>query len=163
MAKLALLDHISIPHTNIHRIQGESSDHPAAAQQYEQIIKKNIGGNNQSICFDLILLGLGPDGHIASLFPETTILSVDNKLVAAVYVNKFNSWRISLTYPVLENAIHVLLSATGTSKSTIIQLLFNSKTPSLSQYPVYRLLEKIEWHLDKAATHLLPDILHPDT
>jgi len=121
MANDTLLSHISIPEANIHRIPAELDDHDEAAQQYAEILTHNIPCIYGLPMFDLILLGIGPDGHIASLFPGTPALDESNRLATAVYVEKFDSWRISLTYPVINNANHIIIFASGEGKADVLQ------------------------------------------
>jgi 6-phosphogluconolactonase len=71
--------------------------------------------------FDLVLLGLGADGHTASLFPGTTALEERQRAVAAVYVERLRAWRVTLTLPVINAARHVLFGVAGTAKAEIVQ------------------------------------------
>ncbi len=118
MVKHALLDHISIPEQNIHRICGEMEP-AAAAAQYQEVVRKLVKG--RPAVFDLILLGLGADGHTASLFPETEVLNEVEREVAAVFVPKLSTWRITLTLPVLNNAREVVFLVAGSAKAKIIK------------------------------------------
>ena len=102
--------------------------------------------------FDLILLGIGNDGHTASLFPDTEILSTLGHSVAAVHVPKLESWRISLTFPTLNAARQLLLVASGKEKADIIAAVHDSNTAP-GTYPVQRLMPSgiMHWYLDAAA------------
>src|SRR5882724_7156323 len=104
MAKESLFATGAVPGSNIHRIHGELSAGEAALR-YEEEIKKVLGNDP---AFDLVLLGLGPDGHTASLFPDSSALKEKAKLVAANRVGKLNSDRITFTYPLLNRAEHVM-------------------------------------------------------
>jgi len=156
MASHAMLSHVPLPEQNIHRMHGDNPDHDLAARAYQKILEQYLPHDNDGYHFDLILLGLGPDGHIASLFPDTEILDIYDRLTAAVYVKKFDSWRISITYPVLRQARHVLLAAAGSNKTDIINHVLNQNNIN-HQYPVQQICDLIEWHLDSDAASLLQD------
>lgn len=153
MARQALLDQVPIPPQQIHRIPGE--DKPdAAARAYEQLLQQHLPHDAEGHHFDLVLLGLGPDGHIASLFPDTPILNERTRLAAAVYVEKFSSWRVSVTYPLLEQARHVLLVVAGSGKAEIVKQILSDESAS-GAYPVQQIAERSEWHLDHEAAVLI--------
>jgi 6-phosphogluconolactonase len=157
MAKEALLDHVPIPTAQIHRIEGELPDHHMAAAKYTRILTKNLPLSSQGVAqFDLLLLGIGTDGHIASLFPGTPVLHERARLVEAVQVKKLGAWRITLTLPMIDHARHVLILVSGEDKASIIRDVFVSRhTPP---YPVQLINPQgtLEWHLDQAAATLLP-------
>ena len=154
MANQHLLKHISIDPLHIHRIQAELPPEQAAAA-YQTILKAFLALNeDKQPVFDLVLLGLGSDGHIASLFPETDILEVTDKSAAAVWVEKNKSWRISITFPVINCAENVWLMVTGEGKNDIVDRVFNY--PSITNpLPVERLKPKngVTWYLDQAAAN----------
>lgn len=159
MAHDALLCHVPIPQEQIHRIDGGAADLSLSASSYERVVRQQLApGGNAVPQFDLVLLGIGPDGHIASLFPETAILKEKEKLVAAVYVAKLFSWRISLTLPVINNARHVMVLAAGENKTGIIRQVFIDDAGS-NRYPVQRLhpVGELEWYLDAASARALAD------
>jgi 6-phosphogluconolactonase len=117
MTRQALLDHVSIPPANVHRIQGEL---PAAeaAQRYEQELRSSFGlGPGDLPRFDLVLLGMGDDGHTASLFPGVALPDESDRLVVAPWVPKFNTYRITLTPRVLNNAAVVAFLVAGAVKA----------------------------------------------
>ena len=120
MVREALLDHSRIPPENIHRIHGE--DDPAReALRYEQ----DIAGLYHSArfpAFDLILLGMGDNGHTASLFPGTAALRETVRWVVAQYVEVMTTWRVTFTAPLINAARHVAFLAEGTGKA---QMLWN--------------------------------------
>jgi 6-phosphogluconolactonase len=104
------------------------------------------------------MLGMGSDGHIASLFPESSALGVTDRAVVSVYVEKLNSWRVTLTYPVINIARNIMLLVTGETKATIVaQVLTGQK--SEEEYPVQNLAPhgKVEWFLDQAAASQLSE------
>lgn len=120
MTSEALLKKISIPDTNVHRIETECSP-KEAAELYEKEIKTFFGLNdNQVPQFDVTLLGMGDDGHTASLFPGTAIVNETERLVSEVFVPKFNAHRISMTYPLINNSRSILFLVSGASKARIL-------------------------------------------
>lgn len=160
MAKEALLDHVAIPNAQIHRIEAELEEPYIAANDYTRELTTNLPLSSQGVVqFDLLLLGVGNDGHTASLFPGTQVLHERARLVEAVYVEKLDSWRITLTLPVIDHARHVLILVSGDAKAPIIRNVFGtSHTPP---YPVQLINPQgiLEWHLDQAAASLLPEEL----
>lgn len=122
-AKEAFLDPAGVPHANIHRMRGEASDLEAAAMEYDaelrDHVKSKLGGLPS---LDLQVLGIGTDGHTASLFPGERTLHVTDKLVAAVPPRADREARLTLTVPVLENA-----------KSSVIIVLGKDKHPALER------------------------------
>lgn len=160
MAKQALLDHVSIPAANIHRMMGELEDPHAAASAYTQELTTHLPLSAQGVVqFDLLLLGVGTDGHIASLFPATPVLHERARLVEAVYVEKLDSWRITLTLPVIDQARHVMILVSGAAKAAVMRDVFT--TQSTPPYPVQLINPQgtLEWHLDQAAAAALPEEL----
>lgn len=121
IAHEALLSQVPVPAENIHRIKGEEGDAAQAAAEYEQEIRNTFRlTSDQSPRFDLVLLGLGSDGHTASLFPATTALSEREHFVVANWVEKLNAWRLTLTLPVLNNARNVVFLVSGRDKADIL-------------------------------------------
>ncbi|MEJ2553332.1 MAG: 6-phosphogluconolactonase [Gammaproteobacteria bacterium] len=160
MAKETLFDHVPIPPSHIHRIQGELEDPHAAASEYTRALTSNLPLSAQGVVqFDLLLLGVGSDGHIASLFPATPVLYERARLVEAVYVETMDTWRITLTLPVIDHARHVLILVSGAAKAPIMRDVF--ATQPTPPFPVQLInpLGILEWHLDQAAAGLLPEEL----
>src|SRR5712692_2680641 len=121
MAYEAMLSKVAIPAANIHRITAEK-DAQQAADEYEATLRTAFRLAADTLpCFDLILLGMGPDGHTASLFPGTAAVHESKRLVAAPWVEKFNTFRITLTPPVLCNAAYVVFAAGGADKTETLQ------------------------------------------
>jgi 6-phosphogluconolactonase len=147
MVRETLLSRGTFPEANVHRIQAEL-DPEAAAQQYEQELRKHFGGIP---AFDLSWLGMGPDGHTASLFPGTPALNEKNKLAVANFVPKFDATRVTLTLPVFSAARKVQFLVTGSDKSSMAQkvLVQGEDFPSGAIRPAGRL----EWLLDVAAAN----------
>jgi 6-phosphogluconolactonase len=123
MAHETLFSRIDIPEANVHRIRGED-DPAAAAEAYSREI--------DGLSLDLALLGLGPDGHTASLFPKSAALDVRDRLAVAVVASKPPPHRITLTFPVFERASAVLVLAPGESKAEAIAAVLRGPDP---RYP----------------------------
>ncbi|HLQ26138.1 MAG TPA: 6-phosphogluconolactonase [Acidiferrobacterales bacterium] len=157
LAATTLLSHVSIPAMQIHRMQGELSDARQAARDYAQLLLERLPRTPQGVpVFDLILLGLGQDGHVASLFPGTPILQEHTQPVAAVYVEKLHSWRISLTLPVIAATQRILLLIAGDAKAGVVHDLLYAADASAG-FPL-RLIQpegRIDWYLDAAAANKL--------
>lgn len=119
-----------------------------AAEKYERDVQSYF----QKPEFDLILLGLGDDGHTASLFPGTKALEEKEKLVVSNWVDKFQTWRITFTYPLLNTAKNILFLAAGESKSTVIREIMQEN----KLYPAALVKPKnghLDWVLDKQAAN----------
>ena len=152
MVNKALLRKINIDPTHIHRIHGELAT-AQAAEMYNNILDSRIPKDvDDRLQPDLVLLGVGADGHIASLFPESDTLSTTDSHCAAVWVEKLKSWRISITYPVINNARNLWLMVAGDAKEDIVDRIFNH--PSVSNpLPVERIDAQgsVTWFMDQPA------------
>jgi len=139
MVQEALLAQIDISIDNVHRMAGEKIPSVAAAE-YEAQLRKHFHVDNDAWPrFDLILLGLGEDGHTASLFPGSSALNKTEHLVAAPYVEKLKSHRLTLTLPVINSAREIFFLVAGQSKADIVQELFADEPcpyPAASIKPV---------------------------
>lgn len=154
-AEMLWLSAVSIPKTNIYRIQGENNPEEEA-QRYEQSMKKAF--NTQDIpLFDVILLGMGGDGHTASLFPESEALAEDSRLIIPVYDKKLKHNRITMTLPVLNNARHIMFLISGRSKARVLSEIIED--PDKRQhYPagmIQAIHGDIRWLVDSEAASLL--------
>jgi 6-phosphogluconolactonase len=152
MAKEALLDKVPIPAHNIHPIRIDVDDVVASAARYHDELLSVLPNENGTPTFDLVLLGIGDDGHTASLFPGTPILNQMDKYADAVYVEKFQSWRISITYPIINAAANIYLLATGDSKASIVKSVMFDEPPT-EPYPIQRINGQgnMFWYLDDEA------------
>lgn len=118
MAARELLSRVAVPPASVHRMRGEDPDPERAARDYEaELCEVFALGEDERPRFDLVLLGLGPDGHTASLFPGTSALDETARLVAAPFVPRLGAHRLTLTYPVLDAARAVLFLASGADKA----------------------------------------------
>lgn len=144
MAKESLFVGGQVPEANIHRIHGEYSA-DEAAHSYEDEIKRVLGSDS---VFDLVLLGLGPDGHTASLFPGSPALAEKNRLVVRNRIEKLNRDRITFTYPLLDRAEHVMFLASGSDKARIVRSVLSGE----GDYPSQKVKPskgELLWMLDK--------------
>jgi 6-phosphogluconolactonase len=129
MANETLLSKVPVDPTKVFRIHGENPDANTAAIEYEQTISAAFGLQDRQIPrFDLIFLGLGPDGHCASLFPRTAALREHSRLVVANWVEKLHTDRITFTLPLLNNAANVIFLVSGKDKIQAVQSVFDPAT-----------------------------------
>ncbi|HJQ25922.1 MAG TPA: 6-phosphogluconolactonase [Blastocatellia bacterium] len=158
MANETLLSRVPVPAEHIFRIPAELPDPQAAADLYSETLLgffAQPGSSSDTALprFDLIFLGMGPDGHTASLFPGTTALKVTDKIVAANYVEKFNANRITLTAPTINNARNVTFVVAGPDKAEALsEVLEGDFQPEL--YPsqlIHPEHGSLLWMVDEAA------------
>lgn len=157
MANETLLSRVPIPEYNIFRVRAELAA-TLAADDYDRRLREFFKLSSGAWPrFDLILLGIGEDGHTASLFPGTSALREQSQLAVANWVEKFQSYRITFTFPVLNHAAEDLFLVSGESKSQVLQEIFNSP-PGQAAYPAHTVCPqdgRLLWMADKAAAHLL--------
>lgn len=155
MVRESLLESVPIPEANIHRIAGELPPEQAA-DEYARTLRTRLPQVSGLPQFDLILLGMGRDGHTASLFPHTPILDEKVHIVAPVFVERMNSWRISLTLPVLNNAAEIMMLVTGEKKADVLRHVLQN-IPHAEPLPVQQLTNgsRIHWFIDLAAAKQL--------
>jgi 6-phosphogluconolactonase len=154
MADKALLSKVPVPPENIHRIRGEESDPATAAAAYEQELQNSFHLNPGELPkFDLVLLGLGTDGHTASLFPDTAALHERDRLVVANWVEKLNAWRLTLTLPVLNNAANVIFLVSGREKAEILTaVLTGDRSEQFPAQLVRPIAGRLLWFVDSEAS-----------
>ncbi|HXI02007.1 MAG TPA: 6-phosphogluconolactonase, partial [Candidatus Saccharimonadales bacterium] len=122
MVRETLLDRISIPEGNVHRVLAETADAEAAARDYEREIRRFFGCGEEGIpSIDLVLLGLGTDGHTASLFPGSPLLDESRRLVAAAPASVPGPDRISMTLPLINRAASIVFLVSGASKADAVR------------------------------------------
>jgi 6-phosphogluconolactonase len=154
MAEEAMLSKVPVAASNVFRVPTENPDAAAAAEAYEQTLRKFFTVEaGQLPRFDLILLGMGPDGHTASLFPETAALRERSRLVVANWVEKLKTSRITFTLPLLNAARCVAFLVSGTDKASVLHEVLEGNAPG-EQYPAKLVRPadgKLIWFLDRAA------------
>lgn len=147
-----LLSHVPVVEDNVHRVAGENPSASDAAAQYEATLKAVSGEALPQL--DLVLLGLGTDGHTASIFPGSEVLQETERLVAAPWVEKFKSYRITMTLPLLNNGGSVVFLVSGDEKAEMVKEVLEGP----ERYPAQAIKPKGEllWLLDqRAAKNLL--------
>jgi len=152
MAREVLLSRVPLSPQQVHRMPAELPDHDAAAQTYEREIKQSFGTSGIPH-FDLIQLGMGPEGHTASLFPHQASLHEQQKLVMFVIVPKPPPPRLTFTPPILNAARHVLFLVTGAEKADAVHAVIEGEYQP-DEYPaqIVRPPEgDVVWMLDEAA------------
>jgi 6-phosphogluconolactonase len=153
MAAHAFLDQVPIPPGNVHRIRGEI-DPGMAANEYASTLRADFGSAPQ---LDLVLLGLGEDGHTASLFPGSNPDIDDGALVRAVYAKPQDMWRITLTPAVINASRRVVFAVDGAAKAAILAAVYEGpRDPVL--YPaqiVSPASGELKWLVDEAAASML--------
>ena len=152
MANEALLSHVPVSADHVHRVHTENPTAADAADDYERTIVKITGQSLPRV--DLIFLGLGTDGHTASIFPGSDVLHETKRLVAAPYVEKFKSYRITMTLPLLNNGAAVVFLVSGAKKAEIVKAVFEGG----DKYPaqaVKLIKGELIWMLDEAAAAYL--------
>lgn len=158
MTREAMLDHVPLPPERIHRMEGELEPEVAAARyEYELRNSFRLEGA-ETPRFDLVALGMGPDGHTASLFPHTAAIHELGRLAVANHVQNKDAWRITLTWPVINQAASVFFLIDGADKAAALQEVFlgprnPERLPSQLIWPSGGILTLV---LDKAAAALLP-------
>jgi 6-phosphogluconolactonase len=126
MIESELLSHVSIPPGQVHRIRGENP--PAdAAGEYESVLVRCFG--NRRVGMDLVLLGIGTDGHTASLFPGTRAVDESMRLAMEVFIPATKSWRVTLTLPVFNAGRQVWFLAAGKEKAEMVNRVLRSASP----------------------------------
>ena len=158
LAADTFLNKVSIPKENVHRIPTEYEDFKAAACCYEKTIREVFGlSENKTPEFDLIVLGMGADGHTGSLFPNSFAPFDTEDLACVVYVMDQDYNRITLTHPVLRAASYLIVLVSGQEKAEILKEVLTSE-PDEVQYPIHALwpiLDKVTWLVDKEAAKSL--------
>ena len=152
LAHETLLSKVSIPLGSVHRMMGEA-DPEHAAMLYEQIIRREVPARGGLPALDLILLGIGPDGHTASLFPGTTALRETHRLVAANYVPQLNAHRITFTMPLINAAANVMFLVAGSDKADVLRAVLEGefKPDVLPAQMVGPEAGQLTWLVDEAA------------
>jgi 6-phosphogluconolactonase len=156
MANETLLSRVSIPQRNIFRIPAELPADEAAAS-YDRRLRDFFGlAANAWPRFDLVLLGLGDDGHTASLFPGSPALQETSRLVAANWVEKFKTYRITFTYPLINHAAEVAFIVSGKIKAQVMkEVLAPAPGKAYPAQQVQPQTGRLLWIVDRDAAQLL--------
>ena len=176
MARAALLDHVPVPPSHIHRMRGEIPDANEAARDYEQELRAGFAAAGRSEpTFDIMMLGLGEDAHIASIFPESDLVgrpvkgrptpdergaTAENvgrpftgRRVAAVWPPHLGAWRITLTPPALLDAASIVVVVAGDRKGPSVHAAIEGPL-DIARWPAQILRQagdRVEWMLDRSA------------
>ncbi len=150
MARESLFDAAAVPEKSVLRMRGEI-DPPLAAQEYEDELNLLATQHGEMIYrHDLMLLGMGDDGHTASLFPGTRALEEESRRVVANFVPKFQSWRLTMTLPLLNQSRHVLFLASGAKNRALLEQVIGGD----QTYPAARVAPvsgQLTWIIGEAA------------
>ncbi len=154
MAERAMLARLQIPGDNIYRMAGEL-DPVEAAEQYDQMLREKFTDQGM----DMILLGMGDDGHTASLFPGTEALGETERLCVANHVPKLRTSRITLTAPFINRARHVLFLVAGAGKKDRVEEVLEGR-PDSDRLPVHLIRPEsgqLTWLIDAAAAGMMEE------
>lgn len=157
MTTETLLGKIPVPPENVFRIPAEDEDHNRAAENYSTAIRQAF--NSEAPQFDLVFLGMGADGHTASLFPGTAALQVKDRIAVANFVEKLNAWRITLTAKTINQARNVIFLVAGEDKAAALKEVLEGE-PQPEKYPsqfINPVGGSLLWMLDEAAAGLLTE------
>ena len=155
MVNQAMFSKVPSPPDNIFRIYSEK-DPAVAAREYEETLRSFFRlSAGQLPRFDLILLGIGPDGHTASLFPDSAALNETERLVVANWVEKFKAYRITLTFPVLNHAANVMFLVSGADKAGILHEVLENPKANLPSQKVRPEDGQLTWLIDRPAASAL--------
>lgn len=154
MVNEAMLKYVPIPKVNIYAIEGDVEPHEAA-QKYEDKVRAYFGDGEPR--FDLVLLGMGEDGHTASLFPMTAAIHEQKQWVVAQYVEKLSDWRVTLTPVILNNAAHTVFFVAGETKAEALKAVLQGEkqVDSLPSQVIQPKDGNLSWYVDRAAASLL--------
>ena len=160
-AKITLLDHVPVPADHVHRIRGELPDAHQAAADYERILTDVESGLGRIPLFDLMLLGVGEDAHIASLFPGSELLTPHTqpgagqppRRVAATWAPHLATWRITLTPETILDSRAIVVLVAGAGKADAVRAALREPL-DVQKYPAQLLRsaeDRVEWFVDRAA------------
>lgn len=151
-AREQFVNRLNIPASHLHPTYNQDKDPAGAALAYEKTIRQFFGlKEGEFPRFDVIHLGMGPDGHCASLFPESKALTEGKRIVVENYVEKFSSWRITFTFPTINHASNVMFMVQGEDKSEVLAEVLESDVIS---YPAQHIVPedgKLQWFIDRSA------------
>jgi len=157
MVRETLIDLIPIPENNIHRIRGENDPELEAKRYGDEILSCLCSARNNIPRFDWVILGLGADGHTASLFPGKDFFSESSDVCSVSKHPQTGQKRITLTMPVINQAARVTFLVTGKTKANVVADIFE-QTSQGKEYPAGRVYPRegiLQWYLDTEAASLL--------
>lgn len=147
----ALISKVPIPAENIHRMHGEA-DPAEATREYDGELKRFFGG--AAPVFDLVLLGLGADGHTLSIFPSSKAVREKDRLVVENYVEKLGQFRLTMTIPLVNNASNIVFLVSGEDKASVLKEVLEGE----GRYPAEMIRPvngRLVWMVDKQAAEFL--------
>jgi 6-phosphogluconolactonase len=162
MAREAMLSHLPIPDEHIHRLQGERADRDAAARDYEAVLARVFGARvgDEPPALDLNLLGMGTNGHTASLFPYTKALDEMTRWVVANFVPELHTDRLTMTRPMLNHSRQVLFLVAGADKAEpLAEVLTGPLDPKRLPAQLIQPAGQLIWFVERAAAAHLPSFL----
>ncbi len=158
MTKESLIDHVPIPSKNIFRIKGENNP-VAEAKRYSNVLEMEVDMVNDFPSFDLVILGMGDDGHTASIFPNQMELWDSNEYCVVASHPESGQKRVSITGGVINNAKRVAFLVTGANKAEKIKLILGKSSPEIkNKFPAAKVdptSGNLDWYLDKDSAKLL--------
>ncbi|MBI3961529.1 MAG: 6-phosphogluconolactonase [Deinococcus sp.] len=154
LANETLLSQVPLPQENVHRMPAELEPEQAATQYEQQLQQFFHLPAGAFPCFDLVLLGMGADGHTASLFPHTSGLHQRTRLVVANYVPKLSTFRLTLTTPALNHAARIMFLVAGQDKAaTLKEVLYGPRQPEqLPAQIIAPVKGQLVWLIDQAVS-----------
>jgi len=160
MIRETLLSRVSIPDSHVHRMRVEMEDRDEACRQYAKELSRALRPKEGELPrLDMVFLGMGPDGHTASLFPESEALEERTLWVRPNYIAKLQTYRLTLTFPVLNAAADVVFLVAGADKARTLRQVLEGP---LGRFPAQRVQPtsgRLSWFVDEAAAHLLSSAL----
>ncbi|HKV09257.1 MAG TPA: 6-phosphogluconolactonase [Thermoanaerobaculia bacterium] len=150
MVREALLDHVPVPPENVHRIRAEE-EAERAAEEYEAEMRSFFALASGVVPrFDLVLMGLGPEAHTASLFPGSPAITESQRLVVAPWVEAHHTFRITMTPPVFNRAAELLFLVSGEEKAPAVHAVIEGERDPM-RYPAQVVEGNVVWMVDRAA------------
>jgi 6-phosphogluconolactonase len=155
MARDALVGHVPVPSSQVHRMRGEIAEAREAAESYERELRDAFAAAGRTDrTFDVMLLGLGEDAHIASIFPGSELLTRDDeRRTAAVWAPHLDAWRITLTPAAILDARAILLIVAGAAKASAVRAAIE-EPEDVRRFPAQLLrpaVDRVTWIIDRAA------------
>jgi 6-phosphogluconolactonase len=156
MIRHAMLETSPLPAENFHRMAAERPDRETAAREYAEELSRVLRpASGEWPRLDMVFLGMGPDGHTASLFPGSPALAERTEWVVPNFVAKLNSFRLTLTLPVLNAAAHVIFLIAGEDKAETLRQVLEGPDGQFPAQLINPSRGRLSWFLDKSAAKLL--------